>query len=98
VCCGRVLPSLVNGTFLLLDRDGPCARVNPKRIKLSYSFGSESTQIRNMGVKKLFSSPPDLKFVLLSGVKKGQTKDIRLPAERVDPTIYKNYYIYPMLI
>jgi len=48
---GRLQPSL-SFTTLLLDKVDPCARVNTKRIKLCYYFGSEATQIRDMVAKR----------------------------------------------
>jgi len=53
--CGRVQLSLVQSTFLLLQRVYPRARVIPKRINISYSFGFEAPQIRDMGWKEIFS-------------------------------------------
>ena len=53
----------------------PCARVNIKRITLCHSIVSETTQIRDMGVKlNILFSPPYLEFVLLLGVKNGQRR------------------------
>ena len=53
---GPVHLSLVHSNLLLLlDRVEPRVRVIPKRINLCYSFGSEATQIRVMGVKGIFS-------------------------------------------